>query len=66
MSKKKYQKPFVLDMPFDVALLRFAQTNPTELPPPPEKRKKNRKNVPLSIPDRATETVTRRTRARTE
>lgn len=38
--KKKYEKPLHLDMPFDEALRRYAQTDPRELP---EKNKRKAK-----------------------
>jgi len=33
MSAKEHKSPLVLDMDFDEALRRFAQTDPDELPP---------------------------------
>jgi hypothetical protein len=39
----KHEKPFHLDMPFDEALRRYAQTDPRELAPPQEKAKKQKK-----------------------
>jgi hypothetical protein len=31
MGTRQYEKPFVLDIPFDEALHRFSRTNPKEL-----------------------------------
>ncbi len=42
---KKHDKPLHLDMPFDEALGRFTQTDPTEVER--EKRKQKLKAVPL-------------------
>lgn len=43
---KKHEKPPHLDMSFDEALKRFAQTDPRELPNDERKAKKNPKKSP--------------------
>jgi hypothetical protein len=40
---KKREKPLHLDMSFDEALRRVAQTDPRELPPPKKKKRKKAK-----------------------
>jgi hypothetical protein len=45
MTKKKHEKPLHLDMSFDEALKRFAQTDPRELDPPKPKRSKRKKRA---------------------
>jgi hypothetical protein len=52
MTKKKHDKPLHLDVSFDEALKRLAQTDPRELPKPKTARKKKgqsarRRNRPL-------------------
>jgi hypothetical protein len=41
---KKREKQFHLDMSFDEALKRFAQTNPPEVPAPKPKKGKNKES----------------------
>jgi hypothetical protein len=43
MKKKKHDKPLHLDMSFDEALKRVAQTDPHELLPPAKPKKAKRK-----------------------
>jgi hypothetical protein len=50
---KKRQKPLHLDMSFDEALRRVAQTDPRELPKP--KPKKGKKQKQPSRPPKATD-----------
>ena len=46
MSEKKLERPLYLDMPFDEALRRYAQTKPEEVEPPPGKSRKGVKPKP--------------------
>jgi hypothetical protein len=58
MTKRKYEKPLHLDMPFDEALRRFAQTDPREIPENKKLRKAGRKKRParkFTAADRADE-----------
>jgi hypothetical protein len=54
MTKKKHDKPLHLDMSLDEALKRFAQTDPSELPPKP-KLKKRKRGKQSSRPPKATD-----------
>lgn len=40
MTGKKHEKPLHLDMPFEEALERLAQTEPREMPDPKKRKKK--------------------------
>jgi hypothetical protein len=55
----KHEKPFRLDMPFDEALRRYAQTDPRELTA--EKKKPEKRKRKASSPS-----VTKKTRIRTK
>jgi hypothetical protein len=42
---RKTELPLHLDMPFDEALRRYVQTDPSEVEPPPGKKRKMAKQV---------------------
>jgi len=45
MAKKKYEKPFHIDMPFDEALRRYARADPHEVAEREKKAKKKRRKT---------------------
>ncbi len=51
----KHEKPFHLDMPFDEALRRYAQTEPRELQKSKEKKLKKSPRKPREKPHPDTE-----------
>ena len=52
MTKTKHEKPLHLDMSFDEALKRVAQTDPRQLPKPTPKAKKGKKIAKRKIGSR--------------
>ncbi|WP_439470163.1 hypothetical protein [Brevundimonas sp.] len=46
MNAKDVERPLFIDMDFDEALRRFAQTKPEEVQPPPGQKKKGARPEP--------------------
>ncbi|MCO8017923.1 hypothetical protein NI456_03525 [Brevundimonas diminuta] len=46
MSAEKLERPLFINMDFDEALRRFAQTKPEEVQPPPGQKKKGARPEP--------------------
>jgi hypothetical protein len=46
MTGRKYEKPLYLEMPFEEALGRYAQTDPVEIPDNKKLRKQDRPPKP--------------------
>ena len=46
MTAKKLEPPLFIDLPFDEALRRYAQTRPGEVQPPPGRTAKGAKPKP--------------------